>query len=259
MLNRFRPTKNPSSQQQGCSLLDNCSSSSSGQLLPLFAADASAAHLSGTLLRMLHQVVKVSGSYLYSWLLQLKMILSSGRPNSVRRGSMALLRTSLRHTGTVHEHGDSRQAAARHSGMAKLVCDSSWTQLAERMHTGSQPQAQGVLSMNKKRPQQQHLQHALSHSAHTSSSSSTPARPALFSHNKTRGGCTAEALLPLPTTHKNIPVAALVVVDKVAVGHQGQVLAVAVVQVRRSHNLIRDEVGQEGSTCRTTRGTATLK
>jgi hypothetical protein len=32
---------------------------------------------------------------LYSWLLQLKMILSSGRPNSVRRGSAALFNTSL--------------------------------------------------------------------------------------------------------------------------------------------------------------------
>lgn len=43
-------------------------------------------------------------------------------------------------------------------------------------------------------------------------------------------------------------VAALVVIDKVAVGHECQVLAVAMMQMWRSHYLVCDEVGQERST-----------
>mmetsp|Transcript_37167 Transcript_37167/g.94985 ORF Transcript_37167/g.94985 Transcript_37167/m.94985 type:complete len:214 (+) Transcript_37167:246-887(+) len=50
----------------------------------------------GTRLRMLHHVLKVSGSYLYSWLEQLKMSLSVGRPTSclLQPGAGTSLRTS---------------------------------------------------------------------------------------------------------------------------------------------------------------------
>jgi hypothetical protein len=46
--------------------------------------------------------------------------------------------------------------------------------------------------------------------------------------------------------HKHSPVAALVVIDKVAVRHEGKRLAVAVRQVGRGHHLVGDQVGQEG-------------
>lgn len=60
---------------------------------------------------------------------------------------------------------------------------------------------------------------------------------------------TPSILLSTPSPARPAPVAALVVVDKVAVGHQRQVLAVAVVQVGRRNHLVSDEVRQEGSTC----------
>ena len=44
--------------------------------------------------------------------------------------------------------------------------------------------------------------------------------------------------------------AALVVIDKVAVGHECQLLAVAVVQVWWRNHFVRNEVRQELSTCR---------
>ena len=44
-------------------------------------------------------------------------------------------------------------------------------------------------------------------------------------------------------------VGALVVVDEVAVGHEHQVLAVALAAAVRRHHAVRDEVRQEGRAC----------